>query len=321
MFCQNCGASNNEGAKFCASCGKPMAPIKNEPIATGFVAPTVQPVVNYAASVGQATPFQVEPAVAQTSQPQPPKKKKTGLLVGIIVGALVIIGAIIAVLFATGTFDKDTKKEEKTEQTENKKKEETSEEEKEENKEETNKNVAQGYGSYVAELDVWEEVTLIEEDRKVTFQVPTFEIIDDIQDTLNIDLNSFILASESRYQKEDGIYYLGLGLVNEEGQEIYIGLSYSSEELTIENLNAGVIEYEGYDKNGKENTVLAEFDANEMVFFVYAIEDVVVQSVTNTGYKAADGVFYDAQGNEIDNETYGEEVYRVVSEMEKYLLW
>ena len=119
MFCSNCGTNNADGVKFCSGCGASIMDAEK----------TV-----YAPVEPQAPVYAPVEPVAPAPAPQKPKKNNTGLIVGIIVGVLVVIGAVIAILFATGTFDTDSKKEEtKTEETDNKK------QDKEENKEETPK--------------------------------------------------------------------------------------------------------------------------------------------------------------------------------------
>ncbi len=146
MFCPNCGTNNNEGVKFCSGCGAPMG--------TNNAAP-VEPAPVYAPVEPQAPVYAPVEPVAPAPAPQKPKKN-TGLIVGIIVGVLVIIGAVIAILFATGTFDTDSKKEEtKTEETDNKK------QDKEENKEEAPKGdenhdgrlIGEWIGTETAEMD------------------------------------------------------------------------------------------------------------------------------------------------------------------------
>lgn len=89
MFCRKCGAQNQDGVNFCRACGNPLN----------------------AASVASAP---VTPA------PKKPKKKNTGLIVGIIAGILVVVAAVVGILFATGVFGgNDSEKEEdvKTEET------------------------------------------------------------------------------------------------------------------------------------------------------------------------------------------------------------
>ena len=125
MFCTNCGTNNADGVKFCSGCGMPMnnsEPTPVQPQAPVYYAP-------------------VEPVAPMAPAPAPQKpKNNTGLIVGIIVGVLVIIGAVIAILFATGTFDTGSEKE-KTEETGKKKqdKENKEEEDKDEEDVETSK--------------------------------------------------------------------------------------------------------------------------------------------------------------------------------------
>jgi hypothetical protein len=80
-FCTNCGASLPDGTAFCTSCGAKLAPAPPpNPAAPAYAAPA------YAAPAGYPAPA--------------PKKKHTGLIIGIIAAVLVI--AAVVVLFLTG---------------------------------------------------------------------------------------------------------------------------------------------------------------------------------------------------------------------------
>lgn len=75
MFCSKCGANNADGAKFCIGCGASLS----EPVQPTASVPSVTPV-----------------------PPQNPKKKKTGLIIGIVAGAVALIAVIsVIVLFAS----------------------------------------------------------------------------------------------------------------------------------------------------------------------------------------------------------------------------
>ncbi|MBQ7032822.1 MAG: zinc-ribbon domain-containing protein [Clostridia bacterium] len=74
--CSACGAQNTEGAQFCRACGKQM---------------------------GGSAP--VQPS-APMGQPVPPKKKNTGLIVGIIAAAVILLVAVaLGVVYAFGFLD------------------------------------------------------------------------------------------------------------------------------------------------------------------------------------------------------------------------
>ena len=110
MFCVNCGTNSAEGTKFCSVCGTPLESEEK----TAYAPPGYAPV--------EQTPVQPQTPVYYAPVAPAPQKPKnnTGLIVGIIVSVLVIIGAAVAILFATGTFDSGSEKE-KTEETDIKK--------------------------------------------------------------------------------------------------------------------------------------------------------------------------------------------------------
>ena len=109
MFCPNCGTQNNDGVKFCANCGNPLAPAA--PAAPVQQAVPVQPV----APVQQAVPVQpvpVQPVQQVQYQPvypayNPEQQKTNGLcLAGFIVslvsivlaGTTSLIGLILSII-------------------------------------------------------------------------------------------------------------------------------------------------------------------------------------------------------------------------------
>jgi hypothetical protein len=158
MFCQNCGQSLSEDAKFCANCGfsvsaaanrpdqpaQPVQPIQpvQEVQASQPVQPVqpIQPVQEVQASqpvqtVQPAQPIQpvqpvqpeqptqptppvqevqptvqppyamppIQPVYAQPMPPAKPKKKRTGLLVGVIISAAIIVALVIFVAVGGGS--------------------------------------------------------------------------------------------------------------------------------------------------------------------------------------------------------------------------
>lgn len=74
MYCIYCGHKNEDDALFCTKCGKPMENVGEEDAPVPDI-------------------FQMPPGPVQPQQD--PKKKKTGFLVGLIVGAGVLVIAII----------------------------------------------------------------------------------------------------------------------------------------------------------------------------------------------------------------------------------
>lgn len=86
MFCKKCGADIADGARFCKKCGAEQS------------APAQQPVQQYQQPVAQV----------QYAYPQgyaQPKKKKTGLIVGLIAGGVAVVAlvVILIVVFAGGS--------------------------------------------------------------------------------------------------------------------------------------------------------------------------------------------------------------------------
>lgn len=106
MFCTKCGQSNPEDAAFCSACGNALS-----------VAPQPETAQKIAAQPQQPTmPLYQTPAAPQNQQgyyygaaqqpypPQgaymPPKKKnRTGLVVGLTIGGVLLIAAVAILLF------------------------------------------------------------------------------------------------------------------------------------------------------------------------------------------------------------------------------
>ncbi len=144
MFCLKCGANNVDGAKFCSSCGAELvgSPSQPESVAQGGAQPQPQ---------SQPQPWdqpqpQSQPWDQSQPQPQPqpwyqppvqeppqewpdggsvnpvqggdsPKKSRTGLIVGIVVGVIVLaIAGVLAFLFLSGTIGGGSSDQEVVEQ-------------------------------------------------------------------------------------------------------------------------------------------------------------------------------------------------------------
>ncbi len=111
MFCKQCGKELREGAKFCPGCGTAVAPaaapIQPEAPAAAPVQPEVPAATPVQPEAPAAAPVQPEAPAAASVQPEVPaatsapakKKSKVGLIVGLSVGAVVIIAAVVGVLF------------------------------------------------------------------------------------------------------------------------------------------------------------------------------------------------------------------------------
>lgn len=95
MICPKCGAQNVDGSKFCQNCGEVFAAQPTQPMQQA------QPMQQ---QYQQTPPMQGQPmgqpmyAAPVYGQPMAPAKKKTGLIVGISVAA-VVVAAVLIVLF------------------------------------------------------------------------------------------------------------------------------------------------------------------------------------------------------------------------------
>lgn len=88
MFCSKCGVENRDGSKFCSVCGAP------------FKEPATQPAVQYAPPANlPENRYNVRYGSQQDGMPVSPKKKKTGLVIGLIAGILVLLGGAAALYF------------------------------------------------------------------------------------------------------------------------------------------------------------------------------------------------------------------------------
>lgn len=154
MFCLKCGANNVDGAKFCSSCGAELvgSPSQPEGVAQGGAQPQSQP-WDQPQPQPQPQPWDQPQPQPQSqpwdqSQPQPqsqpwyqppvqeppqewpdggsvnpvqggdsPKKSRTGLIVGIVVGVIVLaIAGVLAFLFLSGTIGGGSSNQEVVEQ-------------------------------------------------------------------------------------------------------------------------------------------------------------------------------------------------------------
>ena len=114
MFCQNCGNNIPEGSKFCDGCGLPVTPDPSEQqqadaaagADTAQAAPEA-PAPSFQEQTPVAREF-IEPAFVAGDVPKK-KKSKAGLLVGISVGALLLVALIVVgIMFVPRLFSSPT---------------------------------------------------------------------------------------------------------------------------------------------------------------------------------------------------------------------
>ena len=108
MFCEKCGKEIKEGSAFCTSCG---APVQGKPAAAESQ-PSAPVPVAASQPTGPATVVQPAPppmapgAPAFAPLPPPPKKKHTGLIIGIVALVLVIVAIVLVLVLVV--FSSDT---------------------------------------------------------------------------------------------------------------------------------------------------------------------------------------------------------------------
>ena len=88
MYCPNCGRQNKDDAAFCMNCGN----------ALNKASSGAAPVLSEEPAVSQPQPVYQAPAY----QAPTPKKKRTGLIIGLSVGGAVLVVAIIVLLALPG---------------------------------------------------------------------------------------------------------------------------------------------------------------------------------------------------------------------------
>ncbi len=120
MNCTNCGYQNPEGSRFCRQCGTPIqAQSDSAPQSVPPSSPPQQPEPTPQAQPQSQAQYQPQPqAYPPHQQPfaqqQPygmppyqeaPQKKKTGLIIGLVAGGVVLVAAavVLAMLFLGGT--------------------------------------------------------------------------------------------------------------------------------------------------------------------------------------------------------------------------
>lgn len=95
--CWKCGRENEEGMRFCTNCGTPMTTSQAgaSPDTSGYD-PSSSETISFNASpppqtaVGMGTPTSPYTSAPPFTQSAPPPKSKTGMIVGIVVGVLLL---------------------------------------------------------------------------------------------------------------------------------------------------------------------------------------------------------------------------------------
>lgn len=98
MFCENCGNSLPDGARFCGECGVPVSQAPAEEAAQEAAAVIAEEVIPAAEAVREAAAAPVVIPEAPAEQTAP-KKSHAGLIIGIIAAAVIVLGVLIAGLF------------------------------------------------------------------------------------------------------------------------------------------------------------------------------------------------------------------------------
>ena len=110
QFCTSCGAPLTPGVRFCESCGTPVA-VQAQPIEVPQpqAAPppaTYQPTQSQppaAPPPAAYRPVPPRPAVPpptayRPAPPQPPRRRNTGLIIGLVVGGVALCCVVLAVI-------------------------------------------------------------------------------------------------------------------------------------------------------------------------------------------------------------------------------
>ena len=287
------------------------APVINRPVMQPPIQPT--PIVQRPV---QPTPY-VQP-INMVQPQQAPEKKKTGLIVAVVIVAiLAIVGVVVAILFSTGVFgnnsnsssDESNSTKEKTETTT----------EGEDTTDETEqiptpqKNTP--HKTIVTDLDVYDENgDYIDTISDVSIDIPKYSPFDDY----SIDTYGMTLSTADVQYLETGYYEVFLIYYNESYEVcVELNLVYSDDEYTVNNLYlAGITITEEYEYSGNTNLyedfVVCDENMN-MIYEEHEYNGVTSVAITNTGYSCFDDVCYDEEGNMIDSETFAQEIESVLN--------
>lgn len=108
MFCSNCGRNNDQGSVYCDHCGAILNSVTDNrqgvPYTASYTPPgTYSPGAQFAPPYAPQTPPMMQTPFAPPDQPIAVKRKRTGLIVGLVLGAAALIAVIVLIVSLTGT--------------------------------------------------------------------------------------------------------------------------------------------------------------------------------------------------------------------------
>ena len=268
--------------------------------------PVVQrPVQNSVQTPVQSVPVQPNPYLQSVNMApsQPPKKSKTGLMVGIIVGLLAIVCSVVAIILV---MDRDNSNP--TQQTTTKTKETITEEATTEpaTKDWEYKEVNEDFSRYDVDYDYLNTENL-------TVQIP---VCNDFEgygfDEMGLELYSAQITETPAGKYEVELNYECYDY--DESVELVVTVWYDSEDFTCESMVALEIQWVAYfDADDTGATELAIYDESlNLIYTAYYEDDVCTYAATSSGYSCSDDVYYDANFNEITLEEFEEEMNNVL---------
>ena len=108
-FCVKCGAQLPEGAGFCNNCGaaqgagEQAAPQMQPQSGMQYQQPQMQQAAQQGGMQYQQPQMQQQFQAAPQMRSQPPKKSRTGLIIGLVCGSVALVaGIVVLILFLTG---------------------------------------------------------------------------------------------------------------------------------------------------------------------------------------------------------------------------
>ena len=281
------------------------APVINRPVMQPPIQPT--PIVQRPV---QPTPY-VQP-INMVQPQQAPEKKKTGLIVAVVIVAiLAIVGVVVAILFSTGVFGNNSNS---SSDESNSTKEKTTEPEST-----TIENLKNDLGYSEVTLDFSEfddEYKYIKTVNK-TVQVPVCTEFEPYE----LGNHNFENSLAEIQCLSNGNYEVYMSYVdNSADVYVYVMVWYSSADFTSDTMLAMQVTLE---HNYDSSSALFErvcYDENMNIIYTICVDnDVCTYSGTSSGYYCIDDVYYDNNHNVISIEEFEEEVDRVLEETSKVI--